>query len=338
VIYQHGTLPPVAFFTMRFDLRNPAFAGVSIADRYSAALDMVEFADRNGFIMIILSEHHASPDGYLPSAVPFAAAVAARTKTPRILVAALVSSFHDPLKAAEDIAVVDAISGGRLDVVIANGYALHEFEMFDRPLNERAARTTELVQTLQSAFSGEPFTYRGRTVQVTPATQGAGPQLLLGGSSAAAARRAARLGVGFLPSSGEIWEDYRAGCAEYERPDPGDWLGGDTSFIHIAKDVERGWEQIGPHALHEANSYGKWMADAGIAADQGGYTEFKDLAELRATGQYRVLTPGQLVEELRAGGPFASATLHPMMGGIPPAVAWESLNLITDEVIPALAD
>ena len=117
---------------MRFDLRNPEFAGVSIAERYAAALEMVEFAERNGFIMIILSEHHGSPDGYLPSALPFAAAVAARTKNPRILVAALVSSFHDPLKAAEDVAVVDAISGGRLDVVIANGYALHEFDMFDR--------------------------------------------------------------------------------------------------------------------------------------------------------------------------------------------------------------
>ena len=195
-----------------------------------------------------------------------------------------------------------------------------------------------MVQTFQSAFSGEPFEYRGRTVQVTPAAHGPGPGLLLGGSSAAAARRAARLGVGFLPSTGEIWEAYRSGCAEFGRPDPGSWLGGDTSFIHVAHDVERAWQQIGRHAMHEANSYGKWMAEAGIAADQGGYTEFRDLDELRATGQYRVLTPSQLVAELQAGGPFASATLHPMMGGIPPAVAWESLHLIQDEVIPALAE
>ncbi len=322
---------------MRFDLRNPAFAGVPIADRYAAALDMVEYADRNGFLMIILSEHHGSPDGYLPSALPFASAVAARTRNPRILVAALVSSFHDPLKVAEDALVIDAISGGRLDLVIANGYALHEFEMFDRPLNERIARTVELVETLQAAFTGQPFEYRGRTVAITPAPDGPGPQILLGGSSAPAARRAARLGVGFLPPGQEIWQAYRAGCAEYGRPDPGDWMGGDTSFIHVAKDVERGWEQIGAHALHEANSYGKWMADAGISAEKGGYEEFTDLAELRATGQYRVLTPQQLVDELRAAGPFASATLHPMMGGIPPAVAWESLHLIETDVIPALA-
>ncbi len=323
---------------MRFDLRNPAFAGVPIADRYAAALDMAEFADRHGFLMVILSEHHGSPDGYLPSAVPFAAAIAARTQHLRVMIAALVTSFHDPLKLAEDLAVIDAISGGRLDVVLVNGYTLHEFEMFDQPLAGRVVRTKELVETLQSAFTGQPFDYRGRSVQITPApaTPG-GPPLLLGGSTAPAARRAARLGMGFLPAGAQTWEDYRAACLEYERPDPGPWLGGDTSFIHVARDVERGWEQIGPHALHEANSYGQWMAEAGIGG-AGGYTPFADLAELRATGQYRVLTPEQLVDELKAGGPFASATLHPMMGGIPPAVAWESLRLIESEVIPQVTD
>jgi alkanesulfonate monooxygenase SsuD/methylene tetrahydromethanopterin reductase-like flavin-dependent oxidoreductase (luciferase family) len=324
----------MAFFTMRFDLRNPAFAGVSIGERYAAALEMVEYADRNGFLMVILSEHHGSEDGYLPSAVPFAAAVAARTKNLRIMIAAVVSSFHDPLKLAEDIAVVDAISNSRLDLVITNGYAPHEFAMFDRTLKERAPRTIEVLETLQAAFTGEPFEYRGRTVQITPAphTPG-GPPLLLGGTTTPAARRAAKFGVGFLPAGAEVWEDYRSACLEFERPDPGPWLGGDTSFIHVAEDVEAGWEQIGAHAMHEANSYGKWMADAGIGP-AGGYTPFESLDELRATGQYRVLTPEELIAELEAGGPFASATLHPMMGGIPPQVAWESLHLIEQKVIP----
>jgi alkanesulfonate monooxygenase SsuD/methylene tetrahydromethanopterin reductase-like flavin-dependent oxidoreductase (luciferase family) len=324
----------MAFFTMRFDLRNPAFAGVSIAERYAAALEMAEFADRNGFLMVILSEHHGSEDGYLPSAVPFAAAVAARTKNLRIMIAAVVASFHDPLKLAEDVAVVDAISNGRLDLVITNGYAPHEFEMFDRPLKGRVARTTEVLETLQAAFKGEPFEYRGRTVQITPAphTPG-GPPLLLGGTTTPAAERAARLGVGFLPAGEAVWDDYRAKCIELERDDPGPWFGGDTSFIHVAKDVEKGWEQIGPHAMHEANSYGKWMQDAGIGP-AGGYTPFATIDELRETGQYRVLTPEQLIDELKAGGPFASATMHPMMGGIPPVVAWESLRLVEEEVIP----
>jgi len=77
------------------------------------------------------------------------------------------------------------------------------------------------------------------------------------------------------------------------------------------------------------------LVEAGIGAE-GGYRPFENLEELKATGQYRVITPQQLIDELKAGGPFAGALLHPMMGGIPPAVAWESLRLIEHVVIPAV--
>ena len=140
-----------------------------------------------------------------------------------------------------------------------------------------------------------------------------------------------------MPSSEEIWEHYRGASIEYGRPDPGPYLGGDTSFFHVTEDVERGWEQIGPYAMHEANAYGEWMAEAGIGAE-GGYTTFANLEELKATGQYRVITPQELIDELKAGGPMAGALLHPMMGGIPPAIAWESLRLIENVVMPALAE
>ena len=322
---------------MRFDLRNPAFAGVPIGERYAAALDMAQWADEHGFIMIILSEHHGSEDGYLPSALPFAAAVAARTERARIMVAAVVSSFHHPVKLAEDVAVIDAISGGRLDVVVTNGYVQSEFDMFDVPLNKRPGRTVEALQTLRAATAGKPFDFRGRQIRVTPGpVSPTGPGLMLGGSSVPAARRAAKFGVGFLASSKEIWDAYRAACLEFDQPDPGEHLGGDTSFLHVATDVERAWEQIGPHAMHEANAYGAWMQESGIGVE-GGYQSFASIEELRASGQYRVLTPEQLVNELKGGGPFASCTTHPMMGGIPPAVAWESLELIAREVMPALA-
>jgi alkanesulfonate monooxygenase SsuD/methylene tetrahydromethanopterin reductase-like flavin-dependent oxidoreductase (luciferase family) len=322
---------------MRFDLRNPEFAGVPIGERYAAALDMAQWGDEHGFVAIILSEHHGSPDGYLPSALPFAAAVAARTQQARIMIAAVVSSFHHPVKLAEDVAVIDAISNGRLDVVVTNGYVQDEFDMFDVPLNQRVKRTVQALHALQALGTGEPFEYAGRQVTVTPRPASAtGPGVMLGGSSVPAAQRAARLGVGILPSSKEIYDAYREACIEYGRPDPGEFLGGDTSFIHVATDVERAWEQIGPHAMHEANAYAAWMQAGGIGAE-GGYVPFESIDALRASGQYRVLTPEQLVEELKAGGPFASCTLHPMMGGIPPAVAWESLELIAREVMPALA-
>src|SRR5688500_7048538 len=147
----------MALFGIRFDLRNPAFAEVSTTDRYQAAIEMSEWADRHGFLTVVLSEHHGSADGYLPSPLTLAAAIAARTSNMRINIAALVASFHDPIRLAEDIAVVDQISRGRLDLVVTNGYVESEFAMFGRPMPERARRTVEMVESLRAAWTGEPF-------------------------------------------------------------------------------------------------------------------------------------------------------------------------------------
>jgi alkanesulfonate monooxygenase SsuD/methylene tetrahydromethanopterin reductase-like flavin-dependent oxidoreductase (luciferase family) len=265
-----------------------------------------------------------------------AAAIAARTRNMRIQIAALVASFHDPIRIAEDLAVVDLISNGRLDLVVTNGYVASEFAMFDRPLAERAARTTEVVHTLRQAFTGEPFEFRGRTARITPRPcQPNGPSIALGGSSEPAARRAARLGAGFLPSSPGLWDYYRDEMIKLGKPDPGPHVGGDTSFFHLTKDPDAAWEQIAPFALHEVNSYGQWMVEAGLGAE-GGYQPVTDADTLRATGQYRMLTPDVLVAELRAKGPFGFAMFHPLMGGIPPELAWQSLRLFESEVLPQL--
>jgi alkanesulfonate monooxygenase SsuD/methylene tetrahydromethanopterin reductase-like flavin-dependent oxidoreductase (luciferase family) len=325
----------VAFFGIRFDLRNPELAGTAMADRYAAALDMAAWADRVGFSIVTLSEHHGSPDGYLPSPLPMAAAVAARTERIGIYVAAMVAAFHDPLRLAEDAAVVDLLARGRLHLVIANGYVAEEFAMFDVPMDERVARTTEAIEVLQQAWTGQPFEHRGRTVRVTPApSRPGGPPLLLGGSSDGAARRAARLGVGYQPSTGESWGAYRAECVARGGPDPGAYLGGDATVTILAADPDATWAAIAPYALHEANAYGSWAAAAG--ADTG-YRGAVDADELRASGQYKVLTPDELLAGLAEAGPFGFALFHPMLGGIPPALAWEGLQLLEHEVLPKLA-
>jgi alkanesulfonate monooxygenase SsuD/methylene tetrahydromethanopterin reductase-like flavin-dependent oxidoreductase (luciferase family) len=326
----------MAFFGLRFDFRNPGFAGTTMSERYRTALDMAEWADDLGAVAVILSEHHGSDDGYLPSPLPLAAAVAARTSNIRINLAALVASFHDPLRLAEDIAVVDLISEGRLDLIITNGYVGDEFTMFDQPIGSRAQRTTELVSVLRQAWTGEPFAYRGRTVTVTPRPhQDGGPKISLGGSTEPAARRAARIGDGFMPSTPAVWEFYRDEVIRLGRPDPGPHPGGSTEFVHLASDPEEGWERIAPHAMHEVNAYGAWMAAAGLG-ESGGYVPVGDADTLRATGQYRVLTPDQMVAELTEQGPFAFVAFHPLMGGIPPELAWDSLHLFEHEVLPRL--
>jgi alkanesulfonate monooxygenase SsuD/methylene tetrahydromethanopterin reductase-like flavin-dependent oxidoreductase (luciferase family) len=323
-------------FALRFDLRNPAFAGTALADRYDAALEMAEWADGLGCATVVLSEHHASPDGYLPSPITMAAAMAARTKDVRFTIAALIAPFYEPVRLAEDLLVLDHLSRGRVDLVLAAGYVRQEFELFGIPSRERGARLTEAVAVLRAAFAGDPFEHQGRTIQLTPGPyREGGLAITLGGSSAAAARRAARIGDAFIPSMPEVWDTYREEVVALGKPDPGPAaIGLETRTVAVAADADAGWRQMAPYYRHEMDAYGAWQAQEGIASP---YQTVTDDEELRASGRYAVLTPDAFVEELRAQ-PFAFTILHPLCGGMPIELAWESLRLFEREVLPAFSD
>jgi len=319
-------------FGLRYDFRNPAFAGTSMADRYGAALDMAAWADTLGCVAILVSEHHGSEDGYLPSPVPMLAAMAARTQDVRFSIAALIAPFHDPLRVAEDMVVLDNLSRGRVDLIVAGGYVHEEFAMFDVPMNERGKRVTEAVLTLKAAFSGEPFEFRGRRVQVTPAPfRPGGPAVMLGGSSKPAAERAARIADGFIPTDPGVWQYYVDEVVRLGRPDPGPCPVDSTVTVALAEDAEAGWEQMAPYFLHEMNAYGAWQAQDDLANP---YRTVADLDELRASGSYRVVTPAEMIEEQKAST-FPFVMFHPLCGGMPIDLAWSSLKLLEEAVLPA---
>ena len=319
--------------SMRFDFRNPAFAGTSMSDRYAAALDIAEWADGLGVpASIAISEHHGSEDGYIPSPQLMIAAMGGRTKNVRFSTAATIAPFHDPLRIAEDFCVLDHITKGRVDLIVAGGYAPSEFAMFDVPVKERPKRVTEMVNTLKAAFKGEPFEYRGRTVNVTPAPfRPGGPTVIMGGASEPAARRAARIADAFVPSAPEFWEFYRDEMIKLGKPDPGPGMVGSAQVTALAKDVDAGWAAMGPYFLHETNAYGAWKDAAG---EDTPYNVFPDIDALRAAEFYHIVTPEQYVAQLKAA-PFAAAQFHPLCGGMPIATAWESLKLFENEVLPA---
>lgn len=313
-----------AFFGMRFDFRNPSFAGVSTADRYAAALEMAEWADGLGTCLsITVSEHHGSEDGYLPSPLPMVAAMAARTTNVRFMIGALIAPFYDPIRLAEDVAVVSNLSRGRLDLIVAGGYVADEFAMYGVPMRERVQRVEHAITTLRAAFRGDGPT--------TPLPYAA-PGLILGGSSEPAARRAARIADGFIPSVPEAWEFYRDELVQLGKPDPGPYALPPAHTTALAEDVDAGWQEIGPYFLHETNAYGAWIEANG---GEGPFEPVATVDELRARGDYRVLTPAELIAELQAA-PFPFALFHPMCGGIPPELAWQSLHLFEHEVMPAL--
>src|SRR5688500_6462902 len=113
---------------MRFDLRAPG--PTPMADLYDTALDMVEWADDRDCLAVVVSQHHASDDGYLPSPLVMTAAMAARTSTVTLNIAALLLLMYDPVKLAEDLNVLDHLSRGRVSAIIGLGYRPEEFAMF----------------------------------------------------------------------------------------------------------------------------------------------------------------------------------------------------------------
>jgi alkanesulfonate monooxygenase SsuD/methylene tetrahydromethanopterin reductase-like flavin-dependent oxidoreductase (luciferase family) len=326
---------------LRFDLRAPGLEGKELTTFYETCLEMCEWADELGFDGVSLSEHHGSADNYLPSTVVMASAIAARTKNLTINLWAVPAAFHDPLRLAEDLAVADIISGGRMSVAITGGYVPSEFDMFDRSIKERPQQVTEMIQTLEKAWTGEPFEFRGRTVQVLPRpVQRPRIPLLMGGASKPAARRAARIADGFIPSLPEFWDDYRAAMVEEGKEDPGPLPPRDQAFNYIAHDVDVAWDKIAPYCVHEMTSYAAWFAGSNAQSEYSDGTEEAAVVftpeMVRGMGIYPVLTPEETIAECKRLGEFGLFTMHPLCGGTPPALAWESLRLFEQEVLPAL--
>ena len=190
---------------LRYDLRSAPFAATTHPDLYRICLEQCAWADQHGVgDVVVLSEHHAMDDGFLPAPFTMAAAVAGRTERLLISIAAALLPLHDPIRLAEQLAVLDLASGGRVSFTAGAGYAYHEFEMAGIDRKQRGKLLEEYVEVMRTAWTGEEFEWRGRTVRVTPTPKTRPhPLIFIGGSSEAAARRAARLKLPFFPALGD---------------------------------------------------------------------------------------------------------------------------------------
>jgi alkanesulfonate monooxygenase SsuD/methylene tetrahydromethanopterin reductase-like flavin-dependent oxidoreductase (luciferase family) len=321
---------------VRFDMRAPEWGPATPGELYRASLDMAAWADRIGLDTIVLSEHHDSDDGFLPSPIVAAAAVAGRTERIGIALSALLLPLYDPIKAAEDLAVLDLLSAGRVSTILGLGYRPEEYAMFDAPWDGRGRWFDDCIEALLRAWSGERFEFRGHSVRVTPRPASRPhPLLFVGGRSKLAARRAARFGLPFFPDSGdpELRRTYEEACrAEGREPGLVITPPPQVSYTFVHDDPERLWDRIGRHLLHEALTYRGWQQDGSSSSAS---TDAATVDELKAGSLFEIMTPDEAVQAFRGG---RLALLYPLCGGIPPEVAWESLELFERDVLPAVDD
>jgi alkanesulfonate monooxygenase SsuD/methylene tetrahydromethanopterin reductase-like flavin-dependent oxidoreductase (luciferase family) len=322
-------------FMMRFDMRAPEF-GASTTELYAAALEMANFAEGRGALAAAVSEHHTMADGYLPSPLVLATAMAARTSTLAIMTAALILPLYDPIRLAEDMVVLDIISGGRVSYILAIGYRPEEFEHHGADFGRRGRLIDDQLALLLRAKSGEPFEYQGRHIHVTPApvTPG-GPTVIWGGGSPAAAKRAARFGLDFIAQGGgpELEEIYATEASAHGRQ-PGLCMIPSTDLattVFVADDLDAAWDELGPHLMHDVRSY--------AALNQGNFhtasiSTAASVEELRAEDRsHRIVTIDEALSMIKRG---IHLPLHPLVGGLPPETAWRYLRTVTDEVMQRL--
>ena len=322
-------------FNLSFDMRAPEF-GTPAPKLYAEALDMVEYCDSHGMDYVVVMEHHGTKDNYLPTPFVMGAAVAARSKKMRITLGAVILPLHDPVEVAEQIAVLDLISNGRVDVVFGAGYVKFEFDMFRASLHDRAKALDNGVPLIQRALSGDRFMADGREVFIRPlAVQKPHPPFFMGGGVTATARRAARFGAGLWPLNPEIIPLYREECAKLGSPAGARVCISSASACCMSRnDPDKTWSQVAPHVLHYTKAYAELTEGASSSSPFQGMTT---LEAVKAAGIYRVVTPDECVKmAAEADTMGADFGLSPILAGLDPKIGWESLELFFNKVLPRI--
>lgn len=326
--------------SIRYNFRNPAAWARPSSWLYRHALDQIAWADTAGFDRVTFPEHHFLEEGFLPSLMPICAAVAARTRNMVIGTEILLLPLHHPVRLAEDAAIVDIISEGRLELTVAAGYRKEEYAGMGLRLGERVGRMEECLQILRKCWTEDRFSFAGkyyrlRDVSVFPKpVQARGPRLILGGSSPSVAVRAARYADGMQPMDPTLWDIYHAELERLGRPLPRQPVPQRRPpFLHVCEDPERDWEILRPHAQYEVSQYAAWgMAGAATYGDLG-----SDDHLLRQS--HAVWTPEEALSYLRsqqAEFPGSTFSFAPILAGMDPDMAQASLELIASRILPVL--
>jgi len=328
-------------FGYQLDFRNPPGSGRSFGDLYHDAFEQIDLAENLGFDSIWLTEHHFTDDGYLPSLLPMAAAIASRTKRLTIGTYVLLAPFIHPLKLAEDAAVVDVISNGRLRLGLGQGYRAEEFAGFGVPHSERLGRTLETIEILRRAWSGERFSFNGEhfhftDVRVLPKPMSRPyPELLCGAGARKAIERAARLDLGFACVGGRaqiaIYRDRLAALGK----DPARFSVVNSRVLYIADTPEQAWREVGDGLLYQAELYGKWLS----AAAKTPTTKVLIRPDPERLKRSSILGPVDLVRqrlnEVIDTTPLTELILVMQLPGVAPEKAYRSLQRFGSEVLPS---
>ncbi len=315
-----------------FDLRNPQPWQRPWSDVYGHALDLIVEAEKLGADSAWFSEHHQFADGYLPQPLTMAAAAAARTSRITLGTAVVLAALRPPMLVAEEAAVVDQLSGGRLELGIGAGYVASEYQSYATDIEQRYSLTDAAVVEIRRLLD--------EGVVAPPAHQRPFP-LWLGYQGPQGARRAGRLGVGLLSLDQSLLEPYRQGLAEGGHDVSIARTGGMLDII-VADDPEAAFERILPHYVHQLNSYRAATVAGTDRPAPKEITAEKLRSGVTSAGQIpglRVLSPADAVAAIHSAtneAPVEHVYLWASIAGMPDDLVERHVQLVCTEVRPKL--
>ncbi|MGH7843207.1 MAG: LLM class flavin-dependent oxidoreductase [Candidatus Binataceae bacterium] len=337
-------------FGLLMAFRNPP-PGVPFTEIYRKHLELAEQAEALGYDSLWLTEHHFVDDGYSPSLLPIAAAIAARTKKIRIGTFVILLPLHNPIRVAEDAATADVISNGRIDLGFGQGYRVAEFTGFNLARKERGARLEENTEIVRRLFTEQNLTYAGRFNQISgatlmpPAVQRPHPPIWLAARGPKSIARAARNGYHLMGTGGvDQQQTYDAALREAGR-NPADFNIAQLRTVFVAPRRAAAWDAAEAGAHYMMSCYAKWFAEANdLPGDNAGAAGLPPVGKLRDSetaalfGEPLIIgTPDEaiaMIEDYQARGRFT----HLVMAMALPKTDFKkitaSMRLFAKEVMP----
>ena len=329
-----------------YDMANPPGSGRDLADLYTHELDQMERADAWGIGGLWFTEHHFTAD-YTANPLIWMAAAAARTRRAALGTGVLLPALYDPVRLAEEIATLDQLSNGRVEIGVGLGWALEEFRVFGADPAKRTGLGREALDILRLAWSEDAFDYRGkhfdlRNVRVRPKPlQQPHPPIWGGASTPEGARRVARWRLPLLWVEPEVSRAYLDAYRSAGFPVEEARIDGYINLF-VCDDPEAVWPEIRHHFLYQAlrpDIKSKRAGPNGSIIERAAL-RLEDIDARRERGDILVVTPGQTVDAVRkraAGSRINGFFCHNRICGMSDELSDRHVELLTREVAPALS-
>ena len=322
-----------------------------LPDLYQEHLEEAVLAEELGFDNVWASEHHFSEDAWNPSPITFLAAVAARTARVRIGTYVLLLPFHNPVRVAEDITVLDNISHGRVDLPVGVGSAAEEFRTFGIPFNERLGRTFEALRIIERCFAGEEFSHKGKYYDfpgvrmTTTPVQKPGPPIWVASMGEQSVAWTARRGYHLAAGAGRGHAKYEELLVQFGHDRSTRQVASIPIRVHLAETREKAWDEA-EAGLHQVLHFYRTRVDPQSASSAHGVLEalppigaFRNVPSIGHRGSpFVVGTPDEVSRALAAyrDRKLTHLSLNFHQPGMDTNVVRRSMAMFAKELMPAV--